>query len=112
MGLLSSLKKAFNKPYKTLSVSEAKELLASGAALIDVRSTREWHSGHAPQAKHIPLDRLQTSTAGIQTRPVIAICESGVRSAIAARLLAGQGHQAYSLQGGMSAWRDADEPGS
>ena len=32
MGLIDSLKKAFSKPYKTVSVAEAKELLASGAA--------------------------------------------------------------------------------
>jgi rhodanese-related sulfurtransferase len=111
MGLISSLKKAFSKPYKTISVAVAKELLASGAALIDVRSAREWRSGRAPQAKHVPLDRLQASTAGIQkTRPVIAMCQSGVRSASAARLLAGDGYEAYSLRGGMGAWRQAGEP--
>jgi rhodanese-related sulfurtransferase len=75
MNLISSLKKAFSKPYKTISVAEAKELLAAGAVLIDVRSAQEWRSGRAPQAKHAPLDRLQASTAGIQkTRPVIAMC--------------------------------------
>jgi hypothetical protein len=36
MGLISSLKKAFSKPYTTISVTEAKELPASGAALIDI----------------------------------------------------------------------------
>jgi rhodanese-related sulfurtransferase len=111
MGLIDSLKKAFSKPYKTISVAQAKELLASGAALIDVRSAQEWRSGRAPQAKHIPLDRLQASTAGIRkTRPVITICASGVRSASAARLLASQGYEAYSLRGGLSAWRAAGEP--
>ncbi|MGY2744068.1 rhodanese-related sulfurtransferase [Arthrobacter sp. UYCu723] len=78
MGLISSLKNAFTKPLRTISVAEAKELLASGAALIDVRSAQEWRTGRAPQAKHVPLDRLQTSTTGIQkTRPVIAMCQSG-----------------------------------
>jgi rhodanese-related sulfurtransferase len=111
MGLIRSLKKAFSKPYKTVSVAEAKELLASGATLIDVRSAQEWRSGRAPHAKQIPLDRLQTSTAGIQkTRAVIAMCQSGLRSASAARLLAAQGYEAYSLRGGMRAWRQAGEP--
>jgi 3-mercaptopyruvate sulfurtransferase SseA len=82
MGFISSLKQAFSKPYTTVSVAEAKELLSSGATLVDVRSAQEWRSGRAPQAKHVPLDRLQASTAGIQkTRPVVAICASGVRSA-------------------------------
>jgi rhodanese-related sulfurtransferase len=111
MGLINSLKKAFAKPYKTVSVAEAKELLASGAVLIDVRSAQEWRSGRAPQAKHVPLDRLQGGAAGIQkTRPVIAMCQSGVRSASAARLLAEKGYEAYSLRGGMGAWRQAGEP--
>ncbi|MDE8670979.1 rhodanese-like domain-containing protein [Pseudarthrobacter sp. H3Y2-7] len=112
MGLISSLKKAFSKPYKTVSVAEAKDLLSSGAAtLIDVRSAQEWRTGRAPQAKHLPLDRLQAGTAGInKNKPVIAVCASGVRSASAARLLASQGYQAYSLRGGMSAWRQAGEP--
>jgi rhodanese-related sulfurtransferase len=111
MGLISSLKKAFSKPYKTVSVAQAKNLLASGAALVDVRSAQEWRTGRAHQAKHIPLDRLQTGTAGInKNRAVIAMCQSGVRSASAARLLASQGYEAYSLRGGMGAWRSAGEP--
>ncbi|MEO5314914.1 rhodanese-like domain-containing protein [Pseudarthrobacter sp. CC12] len=111
MGLIDSLKKAFSKPYKTISVAQAKELLGAGATLIDVRSAQEWRTGRAPQAKHVPLDRLHASTAGIQkARPVIAVCASGVRSASAARLLAEKGYDAYSVRGGMAAWRQAGEP--
>jgi rhodanese-related sulfurtransferase len=111
MGLIDSLKQAFSKPYKTISVAQATELLGSGATLIDVRSADEWRAGRAPQAKHVPLDRLQGSTAGIQkARPVIAVCASGVRSATAARLLAAKGYDAYSVRGGMAAWRRAGEP--
>ena len=111
MGLIESLKKSFSKPYNTISVAQAKELLASGATLIDVRSAQEWRTGRVPQARHIPLDRLQASQAGIhKTRPVIAIRASGVRSASAARLLAAKGYDAYSVRGGMAAWRQAGEP--
>ncbi|MBO1268793.1 rhodanese-like domain-containing protein [Arthrobacter cavernae] len=111
MGLLNSLKSMFAKPYKTIGVIEAKALMSSGATLIDVRTTQEWRSGHPHQAKHIPLDRLQSNTAGIpQARPVIAICQSGIRSASAARTLAGKGYDAYSIRGGMGAWRAAGAP--
>ncbi|TFC47102.1 rhodanese-like domain-containing protein [Cryobacterium sp. TMT1-21] len=110
MGMLDSLKAIFTKPYKTIGVAEAKQLMASGATLVDVRSQDEWRSGHSPQAKHVPLDRLQTSTAGIpKHRPVVAICRSGARSASAARLLAEKGYVSYSVRGGMGAWRQAGE---
>jgi rhodanese-related sulfurtransferase len=68
MGLIDSLKKAFHKPCRTISVAQAKELLASGATLIDVRSAQEWRSGRAPQAKHVPLDRLQASQTAMTGR--------------------------------------------
>lgn len=114
MGIMSSLKQAFTRPYKTITVPEAKDLLASGAALIDVRSAQEWRSGRAPQAKHVPIDSLQTGTAGMagipKTRPVIAICQSGIRSGSAAGLLAEQGYEAYSIRGGMGAWLQSGEP--
>jgi rhodanese-related sulfurtransferase len=111
VGLINSFKKAFSKPFTTISVAEAKELLGSGATLIDVRSAQEWRTGRAPQARHVPLDRLQGSTAGIRkNQPVIAMCASGVRSASAARILVAQGYDAYSVRGGMAAWRQAGEP--
>jgi rhodanese-related sulfurtransferase len=103
MGLIDSLKKASTRLCKTISMAQAQELLGSGATLIDVRSAQERRTGRAPQAKLVPLGRVQASTAGIQkTRPVIAVCASGVRSASAARLLAAKGYVAYSVRGGMA----------
>lgn len=111
MGVLSRVISVFGKTYTPIGVAEAKDLLASGAMLLDVRSAAEWRNGHAPQAKHFPLDRLQAGTTGIRKdRPVIAVCQSGVRSAAAARVLAERGYEAYSLSGGMAAWRRAGEP--
>lgn len=101
----------FGKPYTAIEVAEVKDLLAAGATVIDVRSTTEWHTGHIPAAKHVPLDRLQATSTGVRKDlPVIAVCQSGVRSSAAARGLAERGYQAYSLTGGMGAWRRAGEP--
>jgi rhodanese-related sulfurtransferase len=111
VGIFSRLKSVFSKPYTRVGVTEAKALVASGATVIDVRSTAEWRTGRIPAAKHVPLDRLQASSAGIRKdRPVIAVCQSGARSAIAARQLAERGYDAYSLSGGMGAWRRSGEP--
>ncbi|WP_328588684.1 rhodanese-like domain-containing protein [Arthrobacter cheniae] len=76
-----------------------------------MRSTAEWRTGRIPAAKHIPLNRLQASSAGIRKdRPVIAaVCQSGARSAVAVRQLADRGYDVYSLTGGMNGLRRSGE---
>lgn len=108
MGVIDRL---FRRPFTTVSVSEAKELMLSGATLVDVRTAQEWRTGHASAAKHVPLDTLQNSSAGIRKdRPVVLMCRSGVRSATAAQILADRGYTTHSLRGGIAAWRAAGEP--
>jgi len=95
----------FRKKYDTVSVADAKRLMRGGATLIDVRSRKEWDSGHARGARHVPLDQLESKlgTLPIAT-PVVTICHSGVRSAAAARTLAQHGYEVSSVRGGMMAW--------
>jgi rhodanese-related sulfurtransferase len=108
MGLLDRL---FRRSCNTVSVAQAKELVLFGATLVDVRTAQEWRTGHAAGAKHVPLDTLQSTSAGIRKdRPVVLMCQSGVRSASAARLLADRGYSTHSLRGGITAWRSAGEP--
>ncbi len=46
MGLIDSLKRVFSKPYRTISVAQAKELLGSGATHIAAKTTsKENHHG-------------------------------------------------------------------
>lgn len=51
MGFLGRL---FGSTYETVDVARARELLDSGAVLVDVRTTQEYRTGHAPAARHIP----------------------------------------------------------
>jgi rhodanese-related sulfurtransferase len=96
------------KKYATVSATEAKALLRSGATLIDVRSRGEWNSGHAREARHIPLDQLDAKLSSLPTStPVVTICKSGVRSAMAARTLAAHGFEVSSVRGGMHAWNSS-----
>ncbi len=98
----------FRKNYARISVAEAKALVRSGAVLIDVRNRDEWNSGHAREARHIPLDTLESKLGSLSKgRPVVAICQSGMRSALAARMLATQGFEASTVRGGMMAWNRA-----
>lgn len=112
MSIKDAWKKLVSKPYATIPAGEAQALIAQRRALlIDVRERHEWDLGHAASAKHIPLGalagRLNEIPAG---RPVITICQSGMRSARAAGLLARQGHEVYNLRGGMHAWTTTGLP--
>lgn len=75
--------------------------------IVDVRTTREWNSGHIDSAMHIPLGELSARASEIpRTRPVATICEGGYRSALAASLLARAGlDDVATVTGGMAAWR-------
>ncbi len=80
--------------------------------LLDVRSAGEWRSGHAPGAEHIPLGELSGWGADLATDlPVVVICASGNRSALAATTLARQGMKlVYNFSGGMASWKGAGLP--
>jgi rhodanese-related sulfurtransferase len=103
MGIFSRL---FGKSFESVSAARARELLDDGAILVDVRTSQEWNAGHAPVARHMPLDGLDRRTGSLsQGTTVVTICKSGMRSAQAARMLAAQGHTVASVKGGMFAWQ-------
>lgn len=93
---------------KAVAVSRAQALLEDGAVLVDVREPAEWRSGHAPRARHIPLDRLDREARRLpRDVPVVVMCASGMRSRAAAARLRSAGYRATSLSGGLAAWRAA-----
>ncbi|HVA63394.1 MAG TPA: MBL fold metallo-hydrolase [Terriglobales bacterium] len=86
------------------------EAECSGAAaplLLDVRTPGEYAAGALPGSTHIPLSQLLSRRAEIPAdRPLVAYCETGYRSSIAASLLASWGAATVSdLEGGFQAWR-------
>ena len=96
----------------SMSAGEYMQLRDQPHALVDVRSAGEWASGHAPNALHIPLGELSGRTREIsEAHPVVVVCASGNRSAVAATTLARQGYKpVYNFSGGMSAWQGAGLP--
>jgi NADPH-dependent 2,4-dienoyl-CoA reductase/sulfur reductase-like enzyme/rhodanese-related sulfurtransferase len=75
------------------------------ALVLDVRRDDEWVTGHLPEALHVPhtelrerIDEVREWAAG---RPVRVMCASGVRSAIAHRVLTHAGMDSASLSGGI-----------
>ena len=81
------------------------------AQIVDVRETEELAAGTISGARHIPLSEIHGS-AGLldKSRPVIAVCRSGRRSAAAAEQLAAAGFTAYTMAGGMIEWTGAGLP--
>ena len=109
--MIRKLLTLFTRP-ATMTAGEAHQAVTGdGAVLLDVREQSEWRAGHAPQARHLVLSQLQDHLGELPTdRPIITVCRSGRRSAIAANLLTRHGYQATNLTGGMNAWAAAGLP--
>jgi molybdopterin/thiamine biosynthesis adenylyltransferase/rhodanese-related sulfurtransferase len=88
-----------------------REQLNNGAVVVDVREAEEWSSGHLPGAKHVPKSYVETRIEGAvpdHSQHVILYCQSGNRSAWAARtLLDDLGYEnVESMTGGITLWKD------
>ena len=82
----------FSNLFKMTSVEELKEKIANGGLLLDVRTKGEFAGGHAKGAKNIPLDQLSGSLSKLdRTKPIVAVCASGMRSGSAVGLLKNNG---------------------
>ena len=78
----------FSKLFQTTSVEDLKEKIANGGLLLDVRTREEFAEGHAEGAKNIPLDQLKNNLSKLdKTKPIVAVCASGMRSSSAVSLL-------------------------
>lgn len=76
-----------------------KQIVASGATILDVRTVEEYKTGHIPGSLNLPLQGLNTASIEKlkidKNKPVITCCASGMRSASAKRILELQGYEAY-----------------
>ena len=79
----------------SVSVEEARRYLREGALLVDVRTPHEFSGGSVPGAINIPLSDLpgaMTKHAPDKNRVLLLHCQSGGRSAMAARKLRAAGY--------------------
>lgn len=74
-------------------ISDIEEYARKGAIIIDVRSNDEYRNGHVMGSKNIPLPILQHELDKIKSwnKPIIACCQSGMRSAQATSILTKNG---------------------
>jgi rhodanese-related sulfurtransferase len=80
--------------------------------LLDVREPEEYAHGHVPGAVSLPQADLASRLDEVpRDRPVITLCERGIRSYRAAQFLAQvEIDQVTSVKGGTAAWRAAAKP--
>ena len=87
-----------------ISPVKARELVKSGAKLIDVRSPAEFASGHIEGAVNVPVGAMKDDTLGAKDQPLIVYCASGTRSAMARSVLKSRGYTQVFNLGAMSRW--------
>lgn len=93
-----------------VSTLQATQLINQGKSVIlDVREPSEFAAGHLRDAKNIPLKELSNRTSELdkfKSKAVIVVCQTGTRSGKAVAQLKKAGFaEAFSLEGGISAWQ-------
>ena len=94
--------------------SGAVAMINQDAMVIDLRNKESYSRGHIVNAKNIPLDEFDAKRDSIQqfkSKPVVAVCESGISSTkiVNTRRQAGF-ENVVGLKGGMAAWDQAGLP--
>jgi rhodanese-related sulfurtransferase len=96
------------RPYQNVSIHEVQDLLRAGATVLDVRTPREFAElGHLPGALLLPVELVPSAPAVLpgDGRPVLVVCEHGIRSRQASAWLADAGVPGvHNVAGGMSGW--------
>ena len=73
----------------------------SSVTLLDTRTVWEYTQGHIDGFANIPVDELRERLGELdKSKPVYVICQSGLRSYIACRILSGSGFECYNFSGG------------
>ena len=91
-----------SKGLRQWHLADAAKLPKDGSiTLLDTRTVGEYSRGHIDGFQNIPVDELRERIGEIESRkPVYVICQSGLRSYIATRILEGYGFEVYNFAGG------------
>lgn len=109
--LIQELFDAAFKKFGTISpLLAVAKMNDSDTLVIDVREPDEFVKGHIENSISTPLSGLADHLSKLQThknKPVLIACQSGTRSASAAKILTKAGfEQVFVITGGMQAWEN------
>ena len=91
-----------NGTLKQWHLADLESLPMDGSVtLLDTRTVGEYRLGHIDGFLNIPVDELRERLNELdRSKPIYVICQSGLRSYIASRILEGNGFATYNFSGG------------
>lgn len=101
---------------KVIPAQEAVMLInKQNAAVVDIRNAEEFRKGHIAGAINVPNSQLKANNLNLiekyKDKPLVLVCESGMTTSGAGRLLSKAGFsQVHTLRGGMTDWRTQNLP--
>lgn len=107
--VFESDKKGVKKMFKlfqkipSISTNELADKLEQSITLIDVRTPEEYRRGHIAKAVNYPLNKIDRYKG--KENELYVICQSGMRSKQAAKVLKQKGYTVTNVQGGMNRWQ-------
>lgn len=96
------------KGVRQMNTTDLKKIIGDkNRQYIDVRTPMEYRGNHIKGFKNIPVSDLrQRLTELSKDKEIIVICQSGMRSNKASKLLKKAGfNQVINIQGGMASWK-------
>jgi phage shock protein E len=96
--------KLLGRAEKLVPIDQAREMVNSGAHLVDVREPDEFASGHLDGAVNIPVDQVAQHLEKFRAQPSILYCRSGMRCQNAIQILRRLGIENAHNLGPMSRW--------
>ena len=115
VALIANEVSRFTRGYKALTPAELTRLInREDALVIDVSPINDFEKGHIVGSKHVALSQFDPENkvlAKVKELPVAIVCRIGTQSDQAAKRLVKAGFKnVYALDGGISAWQQADLP--
>jgi len=97
--------------FKSISVSDAIQLIENGALIIDVREQNEYNQAHIENSVLVPLSTVSAekiNEVNPQNKTILIHCHSGKRSKVAANIILTQGYtgEILELDEGIKAWTE------
>lgn len=96
--------KMLGRAAKLVPIDQAREMVNTGAQLVDVREPDEFASGHLEGAENIPLDQVALHLEKFRAHPSLLYCQSGMRCQKAIQILRRYGIEDIHNLGPMSRW--------